>query len=44
MERQIVESLKRLYNNGVVNEKKINELCDNKKITQNEKDYILNAH
>ena len=44
MERQIIESLKRLYDNGVVDEKKINELCDKKKITKNEKDYIFNAH
>lgn len=40
--RQFVKSMKRLYKNGVVDEKKIIELCDSKKITEEEKLYILN--
>lgn len=39
-----VESLKRLYMDGKVNEKKILELCKNEKITEEEKKYILDAH
>lgn len=42
--RQFVESMKRLYLNGMVDEKKIIELFDNDKITEEEKWYILNAH
>lgn len=38
-----VESLKRLYTDGKVDEKKIVDLCKNGKITEVEKDYIL-AH
>ena len=40
MERQIVESLKRLYDNGVVDEKKINELYElkNKELEDSRKE------
>lgn len=41
---QFIESLKRLYANGKLNEEKIIELYKNGKITENEKHYILNAH
>lgn len=37
-----VESLKRLYENQDVKEEKIIELCKNDKITEDEKNYILN--
>lgn len=40
---QFVESLKRLYVNGKVNEEKILNLCKNGKITEEEKEYILDA-
>lgn len=40
---QFVESIKRLYANGKVDEKKILDLCKNKKITVEEKEYILDA-
>ena len=39
---QFVESMKRLYANGKVNEEKILELCKSRKITEEEKQYILN--
>lgn len=39
-----VESLKRLYKDGKVNEEKILELCKDKKITEEEKNFILDAH
>lgn len=39
---QFVESLKRLYDNGRVSKEKVMELFENKKITQEEKKYILN--
>ena len=38
-----VESIKRLYQDGKVTEKKIIELFENGKITEEEKSYILNA-
>jgi len=38
-----VESIKRLYENGKINEEKITELFSNGKITEEEKAYILNA-
>ena len=38
---QFVESLKRLYADKKVNEEKILDLCKNKKITEEEKKYIL---
>lgn len=38
---QFVESMKRLYKNGKVNEKKIVELFESKKITKEEREYIL---
>ena len=38
-----VESMRRLYRDGKVNEKKILELFESKKITEEEKAYILNA-
>ena len=41
---QFVESLRRLCQNGMVDEKKIVSLSDNGKITNEEKDYILNTH
>ena len=39
--RQFVETMKRLYANGKVDEKKIVELFESKKITKEEKDYIF---
>ena len=36
-----VESIKRLYEDGKVDEKKILDLCKNGKITEVEKKYIL---
>lgn len=41
---QFVESLKRLYQSGMVDEKKIVALFEDGKITSEEKDYILSAH
>ena len=38
---QFVESLKRLYQNGMVSETKIIELYNNGKITEDEKRYVL---
>jgi hypothetical protein len=38
---QFVESLKRLYANCKIDEKKVMELYKNNKITENEKGYIL---
>ena len=40
---QFIESMKRLYNSGKVNEKKIVELFESGKITKEEKLYILKA-
>jgi hypothetical protein len=42
--RQFVEIMKILYNSDKVAEKKIIELFNNDKITEEEKRYILNAH
>ena len=39
---QFVESMWRLYRDKKVTEKKIIELFESKKITKEEKDYILN--
>lgn len=44
MQRQFVESMKRLYENNKVKKEKIVELYNNGKITSAEKAYILNAH
>lgn len=44
MENQFVESLKRLYTNNLISAEKIIELFKNKKITEEDKWYILNAH
>lgn len=41
MERQFVESMKRLYVSGKINVEKIVELFESGKITDNEKCYIL---
>lgn len=41
MERQFVESMKRLYKDGKVGEKKIVELFESGKINKIEKLYIL---
>lgn len=41
---QFVESIKRLYESGKINKEKINDLYINKKIIEEEKKYILNAH
>lgn len=38
-----VESMRRLYRDGKVTENKILELFESKKITEEEKSYILNA-
>lgn len=43
MERQFIESIKRLYVNGKLNEEKIVELYENGKITKEEKMYILDV-
>lgn len=40
--RQFVETMCRLFNNEKVNEAKIIELYKSGKITEEEKDYILN--
>lgn len=40
---QFVESMKRLYADKKVNEEKILDLCKNGKITESEKNYILDA-
>lgn len=41
---QFVESLSRLYASGKITTNKIVELFESKKITEDEKRYILNAH
>lgn len=41
---QFVKSMKRLYENEKVDKDKIIELFNNGKITEDEKEYILNAH
>ena len=41
--RQFVESMKRLYANGMVDEKKILELFESGKINEQEKLYILDV-
>lgn len=43
MKRQFVESMKRLYQSGKLNEEKIVELYESGKITKEEKMYILDA-
>lgn len=43
MNRQFVESLKRLYKDGKVTEEKIVELYESRKITEEEKLYILDV-
>ena len=40
--RQIIESLKRLYQSNSIDDQKVIELLKDKKITENEKEYILN--
>lgn len=40
---QFVESLARLYQINRINENKLKELLTNKKITQQEYDYIISA-
>lgn len=40
---QFVESMKRLYINGMVDKEKIFELCVSGKITEEEKMYILDV-
>ena len=44
MERQFVESMKRLYVSGKVNVEKILELFESGKITEKEKLYILDVN
>ena len=39
---QFVESLKRLYERNLINEQKVIELFENNKVTESEKEYILN--
>ena len=41
--RQFVEIIKHLYDSNKLNEKKVIELFDNGKITEEEKSYILKA-
>lgn len=43
MKRQFVESMKRLYVSGKIDVEKIVELFENKKITEEEKVYILDV-
>lgn len=38
---QFVESLKRLFERNLINDQKVIELFNNKKITESEKEYIL---
>lgn len=38
---QFVESIKRLYDSGKVNEQKVVELFESGKISEEERDYIL---
>lgn len=44
MKRQFVEVLKRLYANGKLNKEKVVELFESGKITENEKNYILEVN
>lgn len=44
MERQFIESLKRLYRDNKIDADKITELFQSGKITEEEKWHILNAH
>ena len=44
MQKQFVESMKRLYESNKVKKEKIINLCNDKKITEEEKKYILNTH
>lgn len=44
MQRQFVESMKRLYESNKVKKEKVIELHNSGKITKSEKEYILNAH
>lgn len=44
MQRQFVESMKRLYKDGKITKEKICELCVSKKITEKEKVYILEVN
>ena len=44
MERQFVESMKRLYKDMKVSEEKIVDLYENQKITEKEKMYILDVN
>lgn len=39
--KQFVESLKRLYTRQLIDKDKIEKLCSNKKITEEEKAYIF---
>lgn len=39
--RQIIESLRRLHEKGIVNKEKVIELFESGKITEEEKNYIL---
>ena len=39
---QFIESLKRLYKRNLIDEEKVIELFNNNKITESEKEYILN--
>lgn len=41
--RQFVESMNRLYADGKVGKEKIESLCENNKITEEEKLYILDV-
>lgn len=43
MNRQFIESLKRLYANGKLNKEKVIQLYKDGKITEDEKKYILGA-
>jgi hypothetical protein len=42
--RQFVESMKRLYQNGMVSKEKVVQLYESGKIAENEKAYILEVN
>ena len=44
MRKIFVDSIKRLYEKHMISEEKVIELYKNKTITEDEKEYVLNAH
>ena len=41
--KQLIESIKRLYNSQKINKETVIKLYENKKITEQEKEYILDV-